>query len=1096
MRACTVIGRNYLAHARVFARSITDHHPGARAVVLVLDDPGGALSGRGEPFDVLRPADLDLDPATFGRMAAMYTVTELATAVKPWLLRHLLGTAAAVVFLDPDVEVHAPLDDIGAYAAEHSIVLTPHTTEPMPRDQCSPDELQILRSGIYNLGFVAVGAGAKPFLEWWQERLRHDCVVSVDEGLFVDQRWADFVPGYFDHYILRDPGVNVAYWNLGTRTVTATEDGYQVDGRPLRVFHFSGFDPDTPYLLSRHQGDRPRVLLSEHPAVAELCARYGHRLRAEGYDRVKHLEYGYARTAGGLRLDPRLRRLFRRAVVDAERAGTPPPPDAFDLSHHGALMDWLRAPAEDAPSALVSRFVAAVYDHRPDLRQAYPDPTRPDGLLAWLRAHGEELLGLPPELLPDKPRPQGDRAVKGRRRHQPGVNVAGYVFAESGVGEGARSVVAALQQAGVPWRVVPFTATPSRQNSRFDDMGDADASYDTSIVCVNADQLRRFATGDGHHLFDGRYTIGLWHWEVEQFPDRMRDAAELVDEVWVCSRHAQAAVAPAVDRPVHTFPLPVVVPAAPGISRADLGLSTDFLFLFCFDFHSVVERKNPVGVVKAYTAAFGPGGGTQLVIKSMHGEDCLVGLERLRAAAGGRPDVVLIDETLDAERHRGLMQTCDAYVSLHRAEGFGLTMAEAMALGKPVVATAYSGNLDYMTAENSYLVAYELVAVPPGCDPYPTTARWAEPDLDAAARALRAVWDDPVEARRRGQRARLDIERGFSAEAAAGFIRDRLEDIRRPRRPAPTPAGDEPSDSNGRARALLERGPDVESPTRYGSVAHVARRVVSRGLRHYADHQAQVDGALLDKMAATEAQHQQEVAALHDRIARLEAHLGTVETFGRALAGQVAWIDDDIDAAPYTADPSALRTADGAGRTVIGYRAGDTAPGDGYVGFENLFRGAEEFIRERQRAYLDLIGDHRPVVDLGCGRGEMLDLLAAAGVPAVGVDTDEGMVARGRAKGHEVVQADAVGYLRARADGSIGTVFSAQFIEHVDPSALVEMLRTTLAKLRPGGLVIAETVNPHSLRALKTFWLDLTHQRPLFPEALVCLCRDLGFAEA
>jgi len=185
---------------------------------------------------------------------------------------------------------------------------------------------------------------------------------------------------------------------------------------------------------------------------------------------------------------------------------------------------------------------------------------------------------------------------------------------------------------------------------------------------------------------------------------------------------------------------------------------------------------------------------------------------------------------------------------------------------------------------------------------------------------------------------------------------------------------------------------------------------------------------------------------------------------------------------------------------VSGFReSGDPAgpDEDGYRSFEDRFRGPEDFIRERQRLYLDLIAEDGPALDAGCGRGEFLDLLREAEVEYAGVDLDPGMVARCRAKGHDGVhEADIVTHLEGLEDGSLGTVFSAQLVEHLPYEELRRFLDLSLRKLRPGGILIAETVNPHSAQALKTFWVDPTHEHPLFPEVMLELCRITGFSEA
>jgi hypothetical protein len=193
----------------------------------------------------------------------------------------------------------------------------------------------------------------------------------------------------------------------------------------------------------------------------------------------------------------------------------------------------------------------------------------------------------------------------------------------------------------------------------------------------------------------------------------------------------------------------------------------------------VLERKNPLGLINAFRSAFGKSADVQLVIKVSRGQANPQDLARLKAAcAAAGAAVVLIDRVMSREEVFALVKCCDCYVSLHRSEGFGLTMAEAMGLGKPVIATGYSGNLDFMTPKNSYLVDYTTGAVPTGCDPYPAGSPWAEPDLDQAAALMRRVFEAPDEARAKSAQARQDILTKHNAKVAGNILNQRLDEIR------------------------------------------------------------------------------------------------------------------------------------------------------------------------------------------------------------------------------------------------------------------------------------------------------------------------------
>jgi len=366
VNACTIVARNYLAHARVLAESFLEHNPHGTFATLLLDDLDRVVDESAEPFRVLHLDEIGIDTPELHRMAMMYDVLEFATAVKPWFLRTLLDRGFDhAAYFDPDIQVFAPLDDLAELARSHGIVLTPHTTEPLPRDGLEPSERTLLISGMFNLGFIGVGARGGPFLSWWSERLRWDCVVAPESGYFVDQRWVDFVPTLFEHHIVRDPGCNVATWNLASRRVELRNGSYTVNGRPLRFFHFSGFDSRTPDVLSRFQSRAPRILLSDHQAVGGLCLEYANRIRKRGHEQATSQEYAFGTLGNGCRIDNGLRRLSRSAFRDAAKRGDSDPPNPFDPATADAFVRWLGDHQLEAHSK-IGRYLRAVYEVDPD----------------------------------------------------------------------------------------------------------------------------------------------------------------------------------------------------------------------------------------------------------------------------------------------------------------------------------------------------------------------------------------------------------------------------------------------------------------------------------------------------------------------------------------------------------------------------------------------------------------------------------------------------------------------------------------------------------------------------------------------------------
>jgi glycosyltransferase involved in cell wall biosynthesis len=259
-------------------------------------------------------------------------------------------------------------------------------------------------------------------------------------------------------------------------------------------------------------------------------------------------------------------------------------------------------------------------------------------------------------------------------------------------------------------------------------------------------------------------------------PERWRKAFGLLDEIWVYSDYVAQNLARVAPVRVRRIPPPVSAPN-PGDTALELGVPDGFRFLFMFDFFSTIQRKNPVGLIEAFRQAFEPGEGPQLVIKTINGVHRHEALEEVLWAARGRPDVHVIDRSLSAPERDALVAGCDCYVSLHRSEGFGLTLAECMALGKPVIATAFSAPTDFMDETNSYPVPYGMTRVGADVEIYPPDGTWADPDVAEAARLMRRVVEQPDEARAKGERARRDIERHYSPAAIGELIRSELEQL-------------------------------------------------------------------------------------------------------------------------------------------------------------------------------------------------------------------------------------------------------------------------------------------------------------------------------
>jgi FkbM family methyltransferase len=864
--ACTVVARNYLPAARVLARSYLHHHPDHEFVIEVIDAP------RGNPVEdngvrVLGPEAVGIAEDDYLRMATAYSVTELATAVKPYLLRELRAHSDVVMYLDPDIQVFAPMPELAELAREHGIVLTPHFLHPLPRDGKQPSEAAIMGSGIFNLGFVATGPGSEPFLDFWAERLRHDAIVAPDKQLFTDQRWVDQVPALFGNHVLRDPGFNVAYWNVHERPVERDEDGaLTAGGHPLRFFHYSGYRPERPWLLSSHTPVDPRVMLSDHPEVRRLCDSYRSALQGAGYaETLEAIPYGFGEMADGTKISPAMRKLFRDTWVRAERKNDPLPPHAFGPDGGAALRKWLLGPPEDAPlGTSLNRLTTAVWESRADLQAVFPQPHGKDAenFRGWCLSSGISEQAVPEWALPGAPAPLTEPL------DEFGVNVVGYLTAELGVGEMGRLVHDAIQQAGVPVSSVVEKRLVSNRTGLDEPGTVGDPRFPISLLCVNADQTHAVLENQpkaGHH----RYRIGLWAWELEDFPAHTHHAFGLIDEVWTISEFCREAIAKHSPVPVKAIPVPVRDPGV--VHRPERRTGDPVQFLFVFDYFSIGERKNPWGLVDAFQLAFEGRDDVRLVLKAINGNKTPQAAERLRIKVVDDPRIELIERYLTVQELNDLYAGSSCYVSLHRSEGFGLTVAEAMARAMPVISTNYSSTAEFLDETTGWPLPYRLVEVGKGHHPYPPDAVWADPDLDAAAKAMREVADNPAEAARRGQAAREHILRTRSMSAAASWVRTQLQQAYADRGGARTTVAEQSATDplhplRDAKQALLWRA-DTSAPSRL-PLAPAMRRAVLRAIDHYDVHQRHVMGTLLDGVETT----------LNQLVARLESVESGVES--------------------------------------------------------------------------------------------------------------------------------------------------------------------------------------------------------------------------
>lgn len=380
------------------------------------------------------------------------------------------------------------------------------------------------------------------------------------------------------------------------------------------------------------------------------------------------------------------------------------------------------------------------------------------------------------EVIPEVRAPQvehADPALAGQ-----GVNILGYIRGQFGVAESARLYARALIDSGVDVALydIDLGLAHGWEDRSLEPWIGTDTPHRVSIIFVNPDYLQPALAHIGAERLRGRHLIACWFWELETVPSEWVQAMEQVDEIMVASHFVEQAFVRATNKPVTRVSMPLGPQPDSGLQRADFGLEAEcFTFLATFDFNSWVVRKNPSAVLAAFKEAFADGRqDVRLLIKSSNGFRHPQPFGELLREAGTDPRIIIRDDVIDRAHVNALQRCCDAYVSLHRAEGFGLGLAECMAMGKPVIATGWSGNLDFMDEDCAALVRYTLVPVKDGEYPHPQGQRWAAPDIAHAAQWMRQLADDPAAARALGERGRQRVQTALSPHAVARQLVERV----------------------------------------------------------------------------------------------------------------------------------------------------------------------------------------------------------------------------------------------------------------------------------------------------------------------------------
>ena len=362
-----------------------------------------------------------------------------------------------------------------------------------------------------------------------------------------------------------------------------------------------------------------------------------------------------------------------------------------------------------------------------------------------------------------------------------GINVFGYIDGEFGLGEAIRLLIKAIEKANIPHVLLNYdTPTAHRHNDVTYQNFSKEAPYLINLVLLGPTEARKIATYFNIDFFKNKYNIFFLNWESENLPQEYIKNLNFYDEIWTPATYCSEVVNKNCSTPTKTisYPLEIIIDNAFDLESDNFYNKSKFNFLYIFDYNSTLERKNTLNLIKAFKLAFlKDDNSVCLTIKTSRSTRFSYEKELLLAEIANYQNIKIIEKIFDKNTLHKIINGCDSYVSLHRSEGFGLTMAEAMYFGKPVIATGYSGNTEFMNSSNSFLVKYKLCKVETNIINYDTSTIWSEPDVNHAAELMQIVKLNTEAVKSIAIKGQSDIKKYFSVDEIGTKIKEEINII-------------------------------------------------------------------------------------------------------------------------------------------------------------------------------------------------------------------------------------------------------------------------------------------------------------------------------
>ena len=719
----TIIAPNYGAQAMILGESVLKNMPESIFRIVVLQDCQDVsyiqrgideyLRINNSQGDHKAVSFQDFDWSNFEITNAVnqYDLLEFATSVKPTILSNYIRSGyERVTYLDPDIQVFT--DFTNTLDSSKCISVTPHLLTDFPLDSKLPNQQSILYAGIYNLGFISVKAESLPFLTWWEEKLTLYCSMEVQKGYHVDQRWVDWATCFADIDVVRDPGLNVAYWNLHERTVNGSSE-YKINfinskTYELRFFHFSGFIGPSVKKISKHCTRN----FSETPALNKVLGDYSKRRKFWG-EFLGDTVWSLGGRLGGSSLPSS----WRKEILSKNR-------DRYFLNHNRNLEVQISTPgycgcancnsefAQNSTTLLLSQiesnFVSGI------------DLSRHQRLFKELVSIGYSRKSSELNTLSAVPK------VK--------LLLIGYFGAPTGVGQIARNTLRLLENSGVSVNIhtIQTGFDDASLISKYQGKSQMTGKESSVIAFVNADMWIEHLVKTRLINLETQNVAGVWAWEIEKVPEYFRNAALHATKVYAISQFSANALSIYFGEKIDVFPTYGNIPLEFNKSVTQKSNQRSYV-LARFDAKSVIERKNPQAVLDVWDLVKDQLIGYELLIKTIDFRK-YAPIDLMNRIKGSER-VQLIDEVYSENQNKSLLESASVFISLHRAEGLGLNILEGLTADIPTISTNYSG-LSEEIEKFVFPVDYTLIPIGENAAPYPPEGFWANPSTTSAAEQL------------------------------------------------------------------------------------------------------------------------------------------------------------------------------------------------------------------------------------------------------------------------------------------------------------------------------------------------------------------------